>query len=103
MGAKLAAALGLPKPLVLDRYQPGQAVIQGTVLLGGTAQSALLPVLAQVFKSVGAHTLAHRQLPQWMALANAAGLMTGRWGMEEFTSVKQVTSCASGFSWDLWK
>ena len=49
MGAKLAAALGLPKPLVLDRYQPGQAVIQGTVLLGGTAQSALLPVLAQVF------------------------------------------------------
>ncbi len=100
MGAKLAAALGLPKPLVLDRYQPGQAVIQGTVLLGGTAQSALLPVLAQVFKSVGAHTLAHRQLPQWMALANAAGLMTGRWGMEDQAGekVKALVFDATGLS-----
>lgn len=26
----------------------------------------------------------------------------GRWGMEEFTGVKQVTSCAPGFNWSLW-
>ncbi len=83
MGAKLAGVLGLPKPLVLERYQPGQAVIQGTVLVGGTAQSALLPTLAQVFKSMSAQTLAHRQLPQWTALANQAGLMSGRWGVED--------------------
>jgi len=83
MGAKLAMALGLPQPRVLERYHAGQAVIEGTVLLGGTAASALLPVLAQLFKSMDTQTLAHRQLPQWTALANQAGLMSGRWGVED--------------------
>jgi betaine-aldehyde dehydrogenase len=26
----------------------------------------------------------------------------GRWGMEEFTGIKQVTSCANGYQWGLW-
>ena len=26
----------------------------------------------------------------------------GRWGVEEFTCVKQVTACKNGFSWGLW-
>jgi len=26
----------------------------------------------------------------------------GRWGLEEFTGVKQVTSCAPGYNWGLW-
>ena len=80
LGAKLVNMLGLPKPLPLERYQPGQAVIQGTVLVGGGEQAPLLPALAKVFKAIGAQTLAHERVPQWVSIANQAGLTTGRWG-----------------------
>ena len=81
MGSKLIKALGLPTPLPLERYQPGQAVITGTVLVGGGGEPQLLPTLAQFFKAVSAQTLAHERLPQWVAAANQVGLTTGRWGM----------------------
>ncbi|APW42784.1 3-oxoacyl-ACP reductase [Rhodoferax saidenbachensis] len=83
IGSRIAAALGLPQPQPLERFAPGQPVIRGTVLLGGTATSELLTALAGIFHSIGAQTLAHRGLPQWTATANAAGLMTGRWGVED--------------------
>ena len=37
LGAKLVNMLGLPKPLPLERFQAGQPVIQGPVLVGGGA------------------------------------------------------------------
>ncbi|HRH28465.1 MAG TPA: short chain dehydrogenase, partial [Aquabacterium sp.] len=80
MGAKLVNALGLPKPLPLERYKAGDPVIKGSVLVGGSADAQLLESLASVFKSIGAQTVAHDRLPQWVAVANKAGLTTGRWG-----------------------
>jgi len=80
-GGRLAKSLGLPKPLLLERYAAGQPVIKGSVLLGGAGEPRLLDVLAATFKSIGAQTLAHAGLPQWMPIANKAGLMTGRWGV----------------------
>lgn len=80
VGAKLVNALGLPKPMPLERYQAGQPVIKGTVLLGGGGEPQLLEALAGVFQRIGVQTLAHERLPQWVAVANKAGLTTGRWG-----------------------
>ena len=80
MGAKLVNALGLPKPMTLERYKAGQPAIKGAVLVGGGGEPQLLPTLAGIFQRMGAQTLTHERLPQWVAVANQAGLTTGRWG-----------------------
>src|SRR5690606_41861762 len=82
MGAKLVNALGLPKPLQLVRYQEGQPVVKGSVLVGGHGETPVLEALARFFQSIGAQTLAHARLPQWLGTANKAGPPTGRWGSE---------------------
>ncbi len=82
LGGKLADALGLPKPITLERYAAGQPVVQGSVLVGGGGEPQLLSNLATTFQSMGVQTLAHAQLSQWVPVANQAGLMTGRWGAD---------------------
>ena len=100
MGAKLVNALGLPKPLPLERYKAGDPVIKGSVLVGGSADAQLLESLASVFKSIGAQTVAHDRLPQWVAVANKAGLTTGRWGTngQPGEKVKALVFDATGLS-----
>jgi len=85
---------------VLERYEPGQPVVTGSVLVGGSADARLLPELARIFQSLGAQTLAHRLLPQWVTVANQAGLMTGRWGSEDQPGekVKALVFDATGLS-----
>jgi 3-oxoacyl-[acyl-carrier protein] reductase len=82
MGAKLVNALGLPKPLQLERYKEGQPVVKGSVLVGGFGEGAMLDALAATFKAIGAQTVAHAKLPQWVSVANKQGLTTGRWGTD---------------------
>ncbi len=100
LGARLADALGLPKPIPLERYLPGQPVVRGTVLLGGGGGPQLLPALATAFKAMAVQSLAHAQLPQWIPLANQAGLMTGRWGSEDAPGekVKALVFDATGLT-----
>ena len=83
LGSRIAAMLGLPQPLPLERFEPGQPVIKGGVLVGGGGTPQLLNALVGAFKSMGAQTVAHKSLPQWMGLANEAGMMTGRWGVAD--------------------
>ncbi len=83
LGSRIAAMLGLPQPLPLERYKPGQPVIKGGVLIGAGGTPQLLDALVVAFKAMDAQTVAHKSLPQWMGLANEAGMMTGRWGVAD--------------------
>ncbi|MFZ2328519.1 MAG: 3-oxoacyl-ACP reductase [Rhodoferax sp.] len=82
LGSRVAAMLGLPQPLPLERFQPGQPVIRGHVLVGAGPNPQLLSALAAVFKAIGAQTVAHQNVPPWMGIANPLGMMTGRWGTD---------------------
>jgi 3-oxoacyl-[acyl-carrier protein] reductase len=83
LGSRIANLLGLPQPLPLERYSVGQPVVKGSVLVGGGGKPELLQHLAACFKSMTVQTVAHRSLPQWTQIANQAGLMSGRWGVED--------------------
>jgi 3-oxoacyl-[acyl-carrier protein] reductase len=100
LGSRIAAMLGLPQPLPLERFKPGQPVIKGGVLVGGGGTPQLLNALVAAFKSMGAQTVAHKSLPQWMGLANEAGMMTGRWGVADQAGekVKALVFDATGLT-----
>ncbi|HZU59989.1 MAG TPA: 3-oxoacyl-ACP reductase [Solirubrobacteraceae bacterium] len=54
IGRIVSKQVGLPAPVPLDRYRPGQPVIAGPVLLGAAAGSHLTGALAQVLVAIGA-------------------------------------------------
>jgi 3-oxoacyl-[acyl-carrier protein] reductase len=56
VGKALSKQLGLPAPVVLDRYQPGKPVIQGPVLFGAAPQGRLGPAVTRTLASIGAET-----------------------------------------------
>jgi len=56
IGGLIAGPVGLPQPVELDRWEPGQPVIRGEVLLGAAPGSRLVGAVAGVLASVGAST-----------------------------------------------
>jgi len=54
MGKKLATTLGLPQPVPLRRYEPGQPLVEGPVLVGGHADTPGLTALRDGMASAGA-------------------------------------------------
>ncbi|MFZ5561027.1 MAG: 3-oxoacyl-ACP reductase [Pseudomonadota bacterium] len=54
LGRLLAKNLGLPLPVHLDRYQPGDAVVAGAVLFGSAEEGKLAHAIAGILKNVNA-------------------------------------------------
>ena len=54
VAGQLVKNLGLPQPVELDRYEPGQPVIQGRVLVGAAPGGRLGEGLAKVLKAIDA-------------------------------------------------
>jgi betaine-aldehyde dehydrogenase len=42
------------------------------------------------------------QAPWGGCKSSGFGRELGKWGIEEFSHIKQVTACDNGFSWALW-
>jgi 3-oxoacyl-[acyl-carrier protein] reductase len=80
LGRRLAGILGLPRPVVLDRFESRWPVLQGEVLIGAVAPSGgVIEALAGVSRALRLDTVAHDSAPAWTPIANAAGLMSGPW------------------------
>jgi 3-oxoacyl-[acyl-carrier protein] reductase len=75
-GGFLAKRVGLPQPVRLRRYEPGQPLLDGPALLGSAGGSRLLEPAARVLKAADAeaHVLARGGEPQ--TAASQAGLET---------------------------
>jgi 3-oxoacyl-[acyl-carrier protein] reductase len=54
IGSAVASRVGLPRPAVLRRYEPGEPLLPGPVLLGSTS-GAIDPQLPKVLSAAGAH------------------------------------------------
>ena len=54
IGQIVSKQVGLPSPVKLERYEPGQPVIDGPVLLGAAPGSALADRTAEVLSAIGA-------------------------------------------------
>lgn len=91
-GAKLTSMLGLPQPLVLERYDPSAAVIQGSVLLGGDTNSELLNEAAKQLNNMSVNILTHQNLNGDSTLSDS----TNSW--KKGQSVKAAIFDASGLN-----
>jgi 3-oxoacyl-[acyl-carrier protein] reductase len=50
-GRFITKRLGMPQPMVLRRYEPGQPLLEGPALLGAASGGRLTGSLAQVLKA----------------------------------------------------
>lgn len=57
LGQKIAPAVGLPQPTILERYRPGQPVVTGKVLLGAAPGGRLGDALSRVLASFDAEVV----------------------------------------------
>lgn len=66
IGRIVSKQVGLPQPVKLERYQPGQPVIAGPVLLGAATGSRLAGAIARVLAQIAAptHTPLHDEVRQ---------------------------------------
>lgn len=97
-GGWVTSRLGLPRPVRLHRHQAPWPVLEGDLLVGAAQGAELIPALVNACASMKVDTLADVSVPQWTALANEAGLMSGRWavGDRPGASLQALVFDASG-------
>lgn len=57
MGQKIAPVVGLPQPVILERYKPGQPVVKGKVLVGAAPGGRLGDAIGGVLSDIAAEVV----------------------------------------------
>jgi len=78
LGRLVQKQVGLPAPVPLKRYSPGDKVVDGRVLLGGAPGGRLAEPLAKIVAGIGAEASTPLR-EDLRAAAAAAGLDAGPW------------------------
>ena len=81
VGRIVSRQVGLPAPVELERYEPGQPVVSGPVLLGAASRSTLVAPVAGVLAAVRAEVSTPHQEEARQAAADA-GLSAGIFNAE---------------------
>ncbi|HUE29034.1 MAG TPA: 3-oxoacyl-ACP reductase [Solirubrobacteraceae bacterium] len=100
VGRIVSRQVGLPSPVRLERYEPGQPVISGPVLLGASAGAVLAAPAAKLLAEVGAEVSTPHQ-PEARQAAADAGLPAGIFNAEVASAdqtFKALIFDASGIS-----
>jgi len=105
VGSRLANALGLPRPVPLERMpEYGDDVAEARLVapplavVGGAGDAPLLPGLARELHWLGIPSLAHAERLDWISYANKAGTMSGRFNANEGVRPKALLFDASGIA-----
>jgi len=107
VGSKLANALGLPRPVPLERMPAygetdaeasAHAISPPLAVVGGAGDAPLLPTLARELHWLGVPSLAHADRLDWIARANQAGTMSGRFNAAEGVRPKALLFDASAIA-----
>ncbi len=100
IGKIVSKQIGLPTPFKLERYEPGQPVVSGPVLLGAARGGRLSGAVAKVLKAIEADV--HTPLEQDVRTAAAdAGIEARVWNAEaarEDETFKALVFDASGIA-----
>lgn len=98
-GALVAGNVGLPQPVELDRYEPGEPLIEGEVFLGAAAGGRLAGSVARVLAGAGASVRTELE-GEVRAAAGEAGLDAGVWNPDATADVrfKALVFDATGIS-----
>ncbi|MDN4574367.1 3-oxoacyl-ACP reductase [Pandoraea cepalis] len=111
VGSRLANALGLPRPVPLERMPSRddsraeadtgaspRAMPTLPAVVGGAGDAPLLPDLARELHRLGMPSLAHAERLDWISHANQAGTMSGRFNPSEGVRAKALLFDASAIA-----
>ena len=83
VGQLLAKNLGLPKPIELDRYEEGEPLVQGTVVIGGTGR--LEPSISKSLDELGITFVREPKQASYGIVAVFEDLYGNLWDLVQFT------------------